>query len=78
MTSRLVFSQLKRIATLRSAVIPQLTNHSVKRSLMTNTNNLWGNRVNAHKVSSLLGKQQGTYIYTHTERERYIFLLTNV
>lgn len=59
MTSRLVLSQLKRIATLRSAALPQMTNHVVKRSLMTNTNMLWANRIQTHKVSSLLGKQQG-------------------
>ncbi|KAG2234421.1 scaffold protein Nfu/NifU N terminal-domain-containing protein [Thamnidium elegans] len=68
MTSRLVLSQLKRITTLRSAVIPQLTNHAVKRSLMTNTNILWGNRVNAHKVSSLLGKQQVRTMFIQTEQ----------
>lgn len=58
MTSRIILSQLKRTAALRAAILPQFTQHAVKRTMMTK-NNLWANRINTHKVSSLLGSQQG-------------------
>lgn len=57
----MILSQLKRTATLcTSTLLPQVNNHTVKRSLMTK-NLLWANRMNAHKVTSLLGSQQGRF-----------------
>jgi hypothetical protein len=59
MTSRIILSQLKRAATLRTAsLVPQVSNYTIKRTLMTK-NLLWANRMNTHKVTSLLGSQQG-------------------
>ncbi len=70
MTSRIILSQLKRVATLRTAIIPHINNHAVKRSLMTK-NTLWANRINTHKVGSLLGSQQGKLLFFNRMSIKY-------
>jgi hypothetical protein len=58
MTSRIILSQIKRVSALRTAIVPQINSHAVKRSLMTKSH-IWANRMKPQQFGSLLGSQQG-------------------
>ncbi|KAI7905067.1 scaffold protein Nfu/NifU N terminal-domain-containing protein [Cokeromyces recurvatus] len=66
MTSRILFTQFRRITTLRPTLIPQFS-HATKRTIMTK-NNIWANRTHYQNIGSLLGRQQVRSMFIQTEQ----------
>jgi hypothetical protein len=56
MNSRIVLRQLTKLTPLRA--IPQM-NRLTQRNIMTKSQGIWTHRLNAQRMSSLLGHQQG-------------------
>lgn len=56
MNSRIVLRQLTKLTPLRA--IPQM-NRLTQRNIMTKSQGIWTHRLNAQRMSSLLGRQQG-------------------
>lgn len=56
MNSRIVLRQLTKLTPLRA--IPQM-NRLAQRNIMTKSQDSWTHRLNAQRMSSLLGRQQG-------------------
>lgn len=75
MTSRIILSQIKRTCALRTAIVPQISNQAIKRSLMTKSH-MWANRMKPQRFGSLLGSQQGKCNRSYSQGHVYSRVLS--